>query len=145
MPGLCYRHQSHCHGLSHCAELVVFGIVWFGCNTTMENDSLLLHNEKVEISQYTKQGFPYVCRALIARLRTEKSKYYTYTCHGLSTFLAELVAFDIGKVEISQYYLTRLRTEKSKYHNNFLPVEIQFCVNLFKSQIPKFNFINFRQ
>jgi hypothetical protein len=37
---------------------------WFGCNTTMENkcsfDSLLLRNEKVEISQYTKQGFPYV-------------------------------------------------------------------------------------
>jgi hypothetical protein len=38
-------------------------------------------------------------------------------CHGLSTFLVELVAFDIGKVEISQYYLTRLRTEKSKYYN----------------------------
>jgi hypothetical protein len=37
-------------------------------------------------------------------------------CHGLSTFLAELVVFDIGKVEISQYYLTRLRTEKSKYY-----------------------------
>jgi hypothetical protein len=27
-------------------------------------------------------------------------------CHGLSTFLAEIVVFDIGKVEISQYYLT---------------------------------------
>ena len=39
------------------------------------------------------------------------------TCHGLSTFLAELVVFDIGKVEISQYFLTRLRTEKSKYYN----------------------------
>ena len=38
-------------------------------------------------------------------------------CHGLSTFLAELVVFDIGKVEISQYYLTRSRTEKSKYYN----------------------------
>jgi|688.fasta_scaffold1555067_1 hypothetical protein len=37
-------------------------------------------------------------------------------CHGLSTFLAELVVFDIGKVEISQHYLTRLRTEKSKYY-----------------------------
>ena len=37
-------------------------------------------------------------------------------CHGLSTFLAELVVFDIGKVEISQYYLTHLRTEKSKSH-----------------------------
>jgi hypothetical protein len=37
-------------------------------------------------------------------------------CHGLSTFLVELVVFDIGKVEISQYYLTRLRTEKSKYY-----------------------------
>jgi hypothetical protein len=59
------------------------------------HDSLLLHNEKVEISQYTKQGFPYVCRALIARLRTEKSSF--------PLFLAELVAFDIGKVEISQY------------------------------------------
>jgi hypothetical protein len=60
-------------------------------------------------------------------------------CHGLSTFLAELVVFGIGKVEILQYYLipmlpgkvemlqyyltacrafvTRLRAEKSKYHN----------------------------
>ena len=37
-------------------------------------------------------------------------------CHELSTFLAELVVLDIGKVEISQYYLTRLRTEKSKYY-----------------------------
>jgi hypothetical protein len=27
-------------------------------------------------------------------------------CHGLSTFLAELAVFDMGKVEISQYYLT---------------------------------------
>ena len=25
-------------------------------------------------------------------------------CHGLSTFLVELVVFDIGKVEISQYF-----------------------------------------
>ena len=55
-------------------------------------------------SQYTKQGFPYVIG------KTPKS------FHGLSTFLAELVVFDIGKVEISHYYLTRLRTEKSKYH-----------------------------
>ncbi len=39
-------------------------------------------------------------------------------CHVLSTFLAELVVFDIGKVEISQYHLTRLRTEKSKYYKN---------------------------
>ena len=37
-------------------------------------------------------------------------------CHGLSAFLAELVVFDIGKVEISQHYPTRLRTEKSKYY-----------------------------
>ena len=87
----------------------------------------------------------------LPRLRTEKSKYYTYNsrhaaplvaiaelawqprkdklvlrerqghqsrCHGLSTFLAEIVVFDIGKVEISQYYLTRLRTEKSKYYKS---------------------------
>jgi hypothetical protein len=49
-------------------------------------------------------------------------------CHGLSTFLVELVAFDIGKVEISQYYLTRLRTEKSKYYN-YNPTFFSFLVN----------------
>jgi hypothetical protein len=30
-------------------------------------------------------------------------------CHGLSTFLAELVAFGIGKVEILQYYAEPLQ------------------------------------
>jgi hypothetical protein len=34
------------------------------------------------------------------------SKMY---CHGLSTFLAELVAFGIGKVEILQYYAEPLQ------------------------------------
>jgi hypothetical protein len=108
-------HQSRCHGLStFLAELVVFDI------------------GKVEISQY-----------YLTRLRTEKSKYHTYNswhaaplvdmrerqghqsrCHGLSTFLAELVVFDIGKVEISQYYLTRLRTDATAFGFPLLLAEL---------------------
>ena len=84
-------------------------------------------NGKVEISQYYLTAR---C-AFVSRLRTEKPKAFNFffssgiSClwhrksrnitvlshpfasgkvHGLSTFLAELVVFGIGKVEILQYY-----------------------------------------
>ena len=108
----------------------------------MENkcsfDSLLLRNEKVEISQYTKQGFPYVIgktpksspiRSPLLLLRAT-NKYPPLSTspfsaderyaderqsrwHRLSPFLAELVVFGIGKVEIIQNYLTACRASLS--------------------------------
>ena len=90
-------------------------IVWFGCNTTMENDSLLLHNEKVEISQYTKQGFPYVIGKTPKSfpfsapkdkaVRRRKTRTIKAAVTGFPLFLAELVVSGIGKVEKLQYYL----------------------------------------
>jgi hypothetical protein len=39
-------------------------------------------------------------------------------CHGLSTFLAELVVFGIGKVEILQYYLIPMLPDSERKSRN---------------------------
>ena len=69
-------------------------------------DSLLLRNEKVEISQYTKQGFPYVIGKTPKSfpfsapkdkaVRRRKTRTIKAAVTGFPLFLAELVVFGIG-------------------------------------------------
>jgi hypothetical protein len=119
------ERQSRCHGLStFVAELVVFGIGKVEISQYLSHalPGLLLPDRERKSRNitilsrchgFTKRRKEHI-KGLSFFIAGEKVEIHLpyaderqSRCHGLSTFLAELVAFGTGKVEILQYYLMR--------------------------------------